>query len=167
MPCISSAKPRISPPLEHGSTLRRTVRLDTFTCPVPPLTNIFINISNTTYTGNSDGTATLHVSQLPPNPAILAPGPAFIYVVVNGIPSVGQMIMVGSGKIAKQPTTLPADLPVSSVPPAANNGTDTGGGVGGSGDGGSKVKNSATSVAGMSRWHLGIVGLGLFVVSCL
>ena len=31
---------------------------------------------DSTYTGNSDGSATLHVSQLPPNPAILAPGPA-------------------------------------------------------------------------------------------
>lgn len=31
---------------------------------------------NSTYTGNADGSAVLHVSQLPPNAAILAPGPA-------------------------------------------------------------------------------------------
>lgn len=30
---------------------------------------------DSTYTG-TDGSATLHVSQLPPNPAVLAPGPA-------------------------------------------------------------------------------------------
>lgn len=34
---------------------------------------------DSTYTGNPDGSATLHVSQLPPNPAVLAPGPARTY----------------------------------------------------------------------------------------
>lgn len=33
---------------------------------------------NSTATLNSDGTGTLHVSQVPPNAAILAPGPAYI-----------------------------------------------------------------------------------------
>lgn len=31
---------------------------------------------DSTYTGNSDGSAVLHVSQAPPNPAIFPPGPA-------------------------------------------------------------------------------------------
>lgn len=31
---------------------------------------------NSTYTGNSDGSAVLHVSQVPPNAALFAPGPA-------------------------------------------------------------------------------------------
>ena len=31
---------------------------------------------DSSYTGSSDGSGTLHVSQLPPNPAILTPGPA-------------------------------------------------------------------------------------------
>lgn len=66
---------------------------------------------NNTYTINSDGSATLHVSQVPPNPAILAPGPAWIFVVVNGIPSMGQEVMVGSGKIETQNVTQPASLP--------------------------------------------------------
>lgn len=30
----------------------------------------------TTYTGNADNTATLHVGQMPPNPATFPPGPA-------------------------------------------------------------------------------------------
>ena len=38
----------------------------------------FVQLNNT-YTGNSDGSAVLHVSQLPPNPAILAPGPVCKY----------------------------------------------------------------------------------------
>jgi hypothetical protein len=70
---------------------------------------------NSTYTSNPDGTAALHVSQIPPNPAILAPGPAMIFVVVNGVPSVGQFIMVGSGNIEVQNPTTPADLPISSL----------------------------------------------------
>jgi len=28
------------------------------------------------YTGNADGSGVLHVSQIPPNPALFAPGPA-------------------------------------------------------------------------------------------
>lgn len=66
---------------------------------------------NNTYTVNSDGSATLHVSQVPPNQAILAPGPAWFFVVVNGIPSMGQEVMVGSGKIETQNVTQPASLP--------------------------------------------------------
>ncbi|KAG8882655.1 hypothetical protein FRB98_003546, partial [Tulasnella sp. 332] len=52
---------------------------------------------NSTYTGNTDGSAVLNVQQLPPNPSVLAPGPAYLFVVVNGVPSVGVMIMVGNG----------------------------------------------------------------------
>ncbi|KIM83331.1 glyoxal oxidase [Piloderma croceum F 1598] len=71
---------------------------------------------DSSYTGNSDGSAVLHVSQLPPNPAIMAPGPAFIFVVVNGVPSVGVQVMVGSGKIEKQKTLSIASLPSPSLP---------------------------------------------------
>lgn len=31
---------------------------------------------DSSYTGNTDGSGVIHVSQLPPNPAILVPGPA-------------------------------------------------------------------------------------------
>jgi hypothetical protein len=75
---------------------------------------------DSSYTGNSDGSAVLHVSQMPPNPAILAPGPAFIFVVVNGVPSVGIQVMVGSGQIGKQQTLAVGSLPSPSMPqPAA------------------------------------------------
>ncbi|CEL60581.1 Galactose oxidase OS=Gibberella zeae (strain PH-1 / ATCC MYA-4620 / FGSC 9075 / NRRL 31084) GN=GAOA PE=3 SV=1 [Rhizoctonia solani AG-1 IB] len=75
---------------------------------------------------------TLHVAQLPPNPAILAPGPAFLFIVVDGVPSVGQMIMVGSGKIGKDSQTVSAksQLPASSLPIGENT---PGGGSGSSG----------------------------------
>ena len=82
------------------------------------------------YTANADGSGILHCSNLPPNPAIFPPGPAcewlflsspqhtrknsspaVLFVVVNGIPSVGSLIMVGSGEIDQQDVLPPAPLP--------------------------------------------------------
>lgn len=68
-----------------------------------------------TYTGNADGTGVLSVSQLPPNPAIIAPGPALIFVSVNGVPSLGQEVMLGSGKLGKQTVATVQSLPSSSI----------------------------------------------------
>jgi hypothetical protein len=65
---------------------------------------------NSTYSFDN-GTATIHTSQLPPNPAIIAPGPAYIFVVVNGVPSIGQPVMVGSGVIEKQNVSTAVELP--------------------------------------------------------
>ncbi|KAF8745815.1 hypothetical protein RHS02_01110, partial [Rhizoctonia solani] len=80
---------------------------------------------------------TLHVAQLPPNPAILAPGPAFLFIVVDGVPSIGQMIMVGSGKIGKDSQTVAAktQLPPSSLPIGETNGSTGGGSSGGNNQG--------------------------------
>ncbi|GAA5944057.1 hypothetical protein JCM10213_008985 [Rhodosporidiobolus nylandii] len=68
----------------------------------------------TSYTGNKDGSATIHTAQLPPNPNLLAPGPAMLFVVVDGVPSVGEFVMVGSGKVGTQPTSKASVLPSSS-----------------------------------------------------
>jgi len=68
---------------------------------------------DSTYTGYSNNTGVLHVSQLPPNPNVLAPGPAYVFVVVNGVPSVGMEVMIGSGEIGKQKTQPVGDLPES------------------------------------------------------
>lgn len=57
---------------------------------------------NSTWELNADGSGTLHSSQMPPNPSIMAPGPALLYVVVNGVPSTGIDIMVGDGQIGDQ-----------------------------------------------------------------
>ncbi|TDL26007.1 glyoxal oxidase [Rickenella mellea] len=100
---------------------------------------------DSTYTVNTDGSAVLHVSQMPPNPAILAPGPAYVYVVVNGVPSIGQQIMVGSGKIEKQQMLPPIPLPSSSMP------QDTSANPGGSNSPG---KSGAMSSLGMPRLSL-------------
>ncbi len=74
----------------------------------------YVQLENT-YTGYDNNTATLHVRQVPPNPAILAPGPAFIFVLVKGIPSIGVPVMIGSGKLGKQATSSPGDLPDSLI----------------------------------------------------
>ena len=70
---------------------------------------------NNTYTVNRNGSITLHVSQPPPNPNILQPGPAFLYVCIDGIPSTGKLVIVGNGAIGPQPTA-----PVSQLPPSAH-----------------------------------------------
>ncbi|TFK96337.1 glyoxal oxidase [Pterulicium gracile] len=68
---------------------------------------------NNTYTVTADGTITLHVSQPPPMPEILQPGPVFTYVLINGVPSVGVYGIVGSGTIQTQAKLLVEELPDS------------------------------------------------------
>ncbi|OSD07725.1 copper radical oxidase [Trametes coccinea BRFM310] len=68
---------------------------------------------NNTYTVNQDGTITLHVSQLPPNPNLFQPGPALLFVTMSGIPSNGSYVIVGSGNIETQPTQAASVLPAS------------------------------------------------------
>ena len=68
------------------------------------------------YTGyQANNSAILHVNQLPPNPAIVAPGPAFVFVVVNGVPSIGQQVMLGSGQLGQQTVLPPGDLPTEDI----------------------------------------------------
>jgi hypothetical protein len=78
------------------------------------------------YTGNSDGSGVLHVSQMPPNPAVFPPGPAFLFVVVNGVPSIGIQVMVGSGQIGTQPIQTIASLPSMSMAQPSGSGSGSG-----------------------------------------
>lgn len=66
-----------------------------------------------TYTVNQDGSITLHVSQAPPNPNLFQPGPAFVFVSINGIPSNGTLVIVGNGQLGDQPTSDVVELPAS------------------------------------------------------
>ncbi|KAF4610671.1 hypothetical protein D9613_007314 [Agrocybe pediades] len=84
-------------------------------------------VLQSTYTGYGNNTATLHVSQIPPNPAILAPGPAYIFVVVKGIPSVGVPVMIGSGNIEAQKVFPIGSTPASTILHPDNNATDPSG----------------------------------------
>ncbi|EST10143.1 protein of unknown function DUF1929 [Kalmanozyma brasiliensis GHG001] len=55
----------------------------------------------------------LSVAQLPPNPNLFAPGPALAFVVVDGVPSQGKMVMVGNGQIGTQPVGAETQLPAT------------------------------------------------------
>ncbi|KIY67090.1 copper radical oxidase [Cylindrobasidium torrendii FP15055 ss-10] len=75
----------------------------------------YVELESTYYGYQSNTTAVLHVNQLPPNPSVLAPGPALLFVIVNGVPSVGVQIMVGNGKVGEQETKEYASLPSSNI----------------------------------------------------
>jgi hypothetical protein len=66
------------------------------------------------YTGYTNGSATLHVAMPPPNAALLVPGPVLFFVTVNGIPSYGTYAMLGSGVIETQTMLDASVLPASS-----------------------------------------------------
>jgi len=57
---------------------------------------------NSTWEIENDGTAIIHSEQMPPNPSIMAPGPALLYIVVDGVPSEATDVMVGDGTIGEQ-----------------------------------------------------------------
>jgi hypothetical protein len=70
----------------------------------------------TTYIKDEDkNDITLNVAQMPPNANIFQPGPAYIFLVVDGIPSQGEIIMIGSGNIEEQSLLAKTVLPQSQV----------------------------------------------------
>ncbi|CAK5284242.1 unnamed protein product [Mycena citricolor] len=119
---------------------------------------------NNTYTVNSDSSITLHVSQAAPNANLFQPGPAFVYVVVNGIPSNGTAVIVGSGNIEAQPVSNAVVLP-DIVTLAASSGSGSSGA-----NSSSPATTSGSSTSSTSSSHVGpivggvigaVVGLGL------
>jgi hypothetical protein len=70
---------------------------------------------DSSYSVAEDGSVTMHVSQLPPNPNIMTPGPAWMFVLCNGVPSIATEVMLGSGKIEKQSILPVQELPTSTV----------------------------------------------------
>ena len=75
---------------------------------------------NSTYSVNSNGSLTLHVSQPPPNPNLFQPGPALMFVNILGVPSKGSYLLVGNGQIGPQPTQVVAPLPGNVQMPSAS-----------------------------------------------
>ncbi|KXN90309.1 Galactose oxidase [Leucoagaricus sp. SymC.cos] len=69
-----------------------------------------------TYGASPNKSGFLRVSQMPPNPAIMAPGPAFLFVIVDGVPSIGIQVMVGSGQLGNQKILPVEPLPEASMP---------------------------------------------------
>jgi hypothetical protein len=94
---------------------------------------------NSTYTVNSDGSLVLHTAQMPPMPEVFQPGPAFVHVTINGIPSVGKYVIVGSGQMEKQSTgsvsVLPDNVRVDNAKGTADGSTTSSSSGSGSGSG--------------------------------
>ncbi|WWD02398.1 hypothetical protein V865_000437 [Kwoniella europaea PYCC6329] len=73
---------------------------------------------NSSYSVDMNTGKTTHiVSQMPGTngPNLFQPGPAMFFVVINGVPSQGEFIMVGSGKLETQTTQANEDLPTSTI----------------------------------------------------
>ncbi|KAI0682729.1 copper radical oxidase [Cytidiella melzeri] len=105
---------------------------------------------NNTYTVNQNGSIVLHVSQVPPNANLFPPGPAFLYVTVDGIPSNGTYVIVGNGQIGPQPVSDVGELP-------ASQGLATAQGTGSGSNGSSS--NTTTTTQQNSASHTGpIIG---------
>ncbi|KAF9232358.1 hypothetical protein BU15DRAFT_55095, partial [Melanogaster broomeanus] len=120
---------------------------------------------NNTYTVNDDGSYVLHVAQVPPNPNILTPGPALVFVVVNGIPSNGTMAIIGSGQVGTQPTSA-----ASALPAIVTSTNTTGSASPSPSSSGSGVSNFKTGVvAGAIMGAAAVIGiLGAFIsYSCV
>ncbi|KAK1235191.1 hypothetical protein PQX77_001596 [Marasmius sp. AFHP31] len=125
----------------------------------------YLQLQNT-YTVNSDGSITLHTAQMPPNANVFQPGPAMVFVVVNGIPSNGTFVTVGSGNMEKQTLGAVASLPSSQGNDGARgtaDGSQTGGGGGGGGSGG---RNGEIGMRDLSlfRFRFRVSGVVVFVV---
>jgi len=79
-----------------------------------------------TYTVNKDATITLHVAQVPPNANLFQPGPALMFVNINGIPSNGSYVIVGNGVIGTQPVEAESVLPASVRDDSVSSGSGSG-----------------------------------------
>ena len=109
----------------------------------------------TTYIKDEDkNDITLNVAQMPPNANLFQPGPAYIFLVVDGIPSQGEIIMIGSGNIEEQTLLAKTVLPQSQVivgdktSEASSNSSSTDTAASGSGSGSAvnaAAKNSGSS----------------------
>ncbi|VDB96303.1 unnamed protein product [Peniophora sp. CBMAI 1063] len=111
---------------------------------------------NNTFSVSSDGTITYHVAQPPPNPNLFQPGPAYVWVTINGVPSNGTYVIVGSGDFGTQPTSDASVLPASVRAEGAsgsggNSSSSSGSGSGSNNDtsGSSAPRSFTTTTAGL------------------
>jgi hypothetical protein len=109
---------------------------------------------NNTYSVNSDNSISLHVAQAPPNPNLLQPGPALLFVVVNGVPSNGTMVIVGNGAVGTQPTAPASVLPASVDLSAAN------------GNGSTKTSDASMRHPGLLHALVGALAVAVIIPFC-
>lgn len=51
----------------------------------------YLELTTTYEIDMNTGNTTLHIAQMPPNPALFQPGPAMLFLVVGGVPSVAEV----------------------------------------------------------------------------
>jgi len=81
-------------------------------------------VLQSTYTVQADGSVTFTVNPMPQNPNLFAPGPALLFVDVNGIPSYGKLVQVGWPSLNFQqtvPYAFPNNTALSQLAAATNN----------------------------------------------
>jgi hypothetical protein len=120
----------------------------------------------TNYSVDSSGEITLHVSQVPPNANLLQPGPVLLFVVVNGVPSNGTMVTVGTGKMGVQPIFAASVLPPNTNAPVSAGGSGGKGSGSGSGSPTSKIKTSTLIAIGAGGGVV-LVVLGGIILICM
>ncbi|KAF7301375.1 hypothetical protein MIND_00702700 [Mycena indigotica] len=127
----------------------------------------FLQLNNT-YTVQDDGTIILHVAQMPPNANIFQPGPALVFVVVNGIPSNGTFVIIGTGNIEAQPLSAAAVLPASVLSSSAS-GSASGSSTGGGGASGNADKSTSNIglIAGIAGGAAAVALLALGLGICI
>jgi hypothetical protein len=119
----------------------------------------FLQLNNT-FTVEADGSIQLHVAQVPPNPNIFQPGPALLFVVMNGIPSNGTMVIVGNGVVSPQTVSAASTLPPS-VGRASASGTASNSGTGTS-------KLGTGMLIGIAVGGIAVIGvLGAVIGTCI
>ena len=122
----------------------------------------YLELSSTYTIDMTSSNTTLHVSQLPgtPGPTLFQPGPSMIFVVINGVPSVAEFVMVGSGQLGTQPTTTNAPLPSSQILQAKINTTSSSTSASGTATAAAvtsaKSSASAVVVPGISRIFMAV-----------
>jgi hypothetical protein len=125
---------------------------------------------NNTYTVNSDGSIVLHVAQATPNANLFQPGPALLFVTINGIPSNGTMVIIGNGQVGTQPTSpassLPSSVRLDSATGSADGSSTTPGGQQNNNNNG--ASSSTGTIVGAVVGAIAVIGiLGALLGICL
>jgi uncharacterized membrane protein len=116
---------------------------------------------NNTYTVNNDGSIVYHVAQMPPNANIFQPGPALLFVTINGVPSNATYVIVGTGNIEKQPLNA-----ASVLPPSVTSNSATGNGTGTTNHSGA-TSLSAGAIGGIVAGAIALLAILGAIISIL
>jgi hypothetical protein len=105
--------------IKNAKTIKVVLMLTGFSTHALNFGQRMLELERTYTVDEASGTATVHVNQLPTNAAVFPPGTAWMFAVVDGVPSVGIQVMIGSGQIGEQPMGTYATLPRTVDPTGA------------------------------------------------